>query len=252
MSVHLRDGTEVGRPQLDRLVRYDERSRRHAVAPRRSGLALRSMTHRGGRVLDQGDVGACVWFSMGGTFLSAPHSVVRPGAVTTRLLLDGYCATQRRDPFPGTDGPAVCGTRAEAPHGGGTSVLDGLLEARDRGLIRGFEWAFGLEQAVYGIRRGPALLGTWWRGDMSRPTSDGRIRWSGAYEGGHAWWLRAVDLRGVRSWLDGQARMRQSWGIGWGEDGEATVSLRDLGAALEAEGECAFAVGRVRDPAVLR
>lgn len=251
--VTMRDGTEVEDVRLGRLPLFDPRSRDYPVMAAVKVKEPRSYTwSQQPPVVDQGPIGACVAFGTGNEALGRPGPLAWPTRLTREFLLDAYCAAQRIDPWPGTD--EVCRTYGgnESPFYGGTAGLAGLKVFRDLGFFAEFRWAFGVEEAVIGVgRNGPAMCGTWWRADMGRPDSAGRVAYSGEYQGGHWYVICGVDVSGVDSWLDGQVRLRNSWGPGWGDDGEATLSVRDWGRALEEQGECAFAQRRTWKPAGL-
>ena len=243
--VVMKDGTETADVKLGRLVQFDVRSRGWPVSAVLPSRTPRSYTWRMGPALDQGDTSSCVAFMLGGQAVGRPAPLDRPERLTRAWLLGAYCRAQAIDPWPGQD--QSCGM--PGPWYGGTSVLAGLKVFREAGFFREFRWAFSLDDAVLGVgRNGPALLGTWWREGMSRPDGDGRIRWAGAYQGGHAYLVSAVNLRGVSSWLDGEVEVTNSWGPRWGRDGRVRMTVRDLGRALDEQGECAFVQRRTWRP----
>ena len=244
----LKDGTTPGDIRLGRLVQFDPRSRAWPVSAALPSRVPRSFTWRMRPALDQQSTSACVSFMLGGQAVGRPAPLDRPDRLTRTWLLAAYCRMQNIDPWPGAD--RACG--GSGPWYGGTSMLAGLKVFREAGFFREFRWAFSLEDAVLGVgRNGPGLVGTWWRSGMSRPDAEGRIRWEGEWQGGHAYIVSAVNVSGVRSWLDGEVQVTNSWGAGWGRDGRATMGVREFGLALEAQGECAFAQRRTWRPAGL-
>lgn len=246
--VRLKDGTEPDDARLGRLVDFDVRSRSWPVSAVLPTRVPRSYTWRMGRALHQGDTSSCVSFMLGGQAVGRPAPLDRPERLSWSWLMARYCDMQAIDRWPGAD--RACG--GAGPWYGGTSVLAGLKVFRGAGFFREFRWAFGVEDAVLGVgRNGPGLVGTWWRSGMSWPDSAGRIWWGGDWQGGHAYVVSAVDVSGVRSWLDGEVEVTNSWGPGWGREGRAWLKIRDFGAALEAQGECAFAQRRTWRPAGL-
>lgn len=202
--------------------------------------------------LDQGNVGACVSYSMGNAALARPAPLKEPHRLDHRFLLDVYCSAQRNDPWAGTDAPTFCQHLAQSPYSGGTSVLAGIKQYQQRGFFEEYRWAFSLDEAIVGIgRNGPAIVGTYWYSGMF-DASSGRVRVSGTPSGGHAYLICGVDVSGHSNWLDGDVRIRNSWGTGWGERGEASMSIRDLGRLLDEDGECAFFQKRSTSPAAFR
>lgn len=253
--VRMKDGTEVEDPRLGRLQEFDERSRNYPIMAAVSAPKPRSYTWRyDGSPVDQGNVGACVSYSiLGSASLARPAAL--PFDLSSKLnrayMLSGYCDMQRIDPWAGVDEVCDAFGGIESPTYGGTSVLAGLKVAVERGHFKEYRWAFGIEQGAIGVgRNGPAILGTWWRGDMSRPDSSGLIRYSGSYEGGHAYLWAKVDISGVKNWLDGEAMILNSWGP-WGLNGWARIPLRDVAQSLDEQGECAFALKRKVRPRAL-
>lgn len=253
----MKDGTEADDPRLGRLREFDERSRNFPIRAVLEEPQFRSYTWRQqAPPLNQGDVGACVAYSLGNEALSYPGEVALAPEFAARLtdafLLRAYCEAQRIDPWSGTDTRTVCGTLAESPAYGGTSELAGLKVFQRMGFYKEYRWAFSLEDAVLGLGfNGPALVGSWWWSDMFRPNAEGFVKPTGSRAGGHMYMLSAVDVSGSASWLDGKVRVRNSWGPGWGDGGEADLAIRDLGKLLDEEGECAFVLHRTWKPHAL-
>lgn len=203
--------------------------------------------------LDQGPVGACVAYSIGNAALARPAPLKEPQRLDRQFLLNVYCSAQRSDPWSGTDAPTICEHLAQSPYYGGTSVLAGIKQYQQRGFFKEYRWAFSLDEAIVGIgRNGPAIVGTYWYSGLSNPSPDGRISVSGSRVGGHAYLICGVDITGHDNWLDGDVRVRNSWGTGWGDNGEATMSIRDLGRLLDEDGECVFFQERSTRPAAFR
>lgn len=265
--IELRDGSETLDRRLDRLVLFDERSRafpvRALLAPAQQ--RPRSYTWRIAvdYLIDQGTEGACVGFSCVNELLARP-SEVRPGvgsgqhAAAEELALAAYHAAQHADPWAGCHLGRACPVDPAGPAMDGTAVLSGLQAIRARGYIDSFYWSFGLEDLVLALgRRGPAILGLWWYDTNYTPDARGFIGPRGRKVGGHAILARAVKIvwRAGMTWeahgfdavdLDrSYVTLRNSWGR-WGFHGrgDCFVTLRDLGAWLDDEGEAAFALGR--------
>ena len=250
----LRNGEMTEDVRLGRLVQFDARSRSYPIRAALPSMEPRSYTWSTKvPALDQGSVGACVSYSMGNAALARPAPLKEPERLDHQFLLNVYCSAQRNDPWSGTDAPTYCQHLAQSPYYGGTSVLAGIKEYQQRGFFEEYRWSFSIEEAIVGIgRNGPAIVGTNWYSGLSNPSSDGRISVSGSLSGGHAYLICGVDVSGHASWLDGDVRVRNSWGTGWGDNGEATMSIRDLARLLSEDGECAFFLKRSTKPAVFR
>jgi hypothetical protein len=229
VSVQLRDGSTVEDPRLDWLPYKDDRSRKYPIRELLGTAGPRSYTWGVpggvGQVLDQGREGACVGFAWAAERAARP--VPRPTTNADALAI--YRAAQVIDEWPG-----------EAYSG--TSVLAGAKVARERGWLREYRWAFGLDDALAAIsRHGPAVLGIPWYDSMYRPTvNNGRatITVSGSVVGGHAILARGVSVKRR------QVMLRNSWSALWGLSGDAWISWDDLGRLLADGGECAVPVVR--------
>ena len=204
--------------------------------------------------LDQGNVGACVSYSIGNASLARPAPLKEPHRLNHEFLLNVYCSAQRNDPWEGTDSPTFCEHLAQSPYYGGTSVLAGVKQYQQRGFFEEYRWAFSLDEAIVGIgRNGPAIVGTNWYSDMFTPRGPAaHISVGGSLSGGHAYLISGVNVSGHANWLDGDVKIRNSWGTGWGINGEAKMSIRDLGRLLDEDGECVFFQERSTEPAAFR
>ena len=134
----------------------------------------------------------------------------------------------------------------------GTSVLAGMKAATEAGYYSEYRWAFGIEDLVRAVGyHGPAVLGLNWYEGMFEPQS-GVISATGSIAGGHCILMRGVTLRFTGSTRDfasidmdrSSALLRNSWGRGWGDNGDCRVTLRDLDRLLHEGGEAAVPVTR--------
>lgn len=209
-------------PRLDRRVQFDERSRafpiRALVSP-----TPRSYTWSCEPVLDQGREGACVGFAWAHEVAARP--VVE--AATNDLARAIYREAQTLDEWPG-EGYS------------GTSVLAGAKVAMRRGYLTEYRWAFGLDDLVLAVGRGPAILGINWHEGMFETDAEGYVRATGGVAGGHAILCRGVSLRNRRFLL------HNSWGSSWGKNGTAWLSFDDARTLLAAQGEACVPVKRTR------
>lgn len=261
----MKDGTETGDSRLGRLREFDARNWSYPVMAKveEERPEPRSYTWRQlVPVLDQGSVGACVAYSIANEGLSYPGEIALADEFARRMtdayLLRAYCKAQKRDPWPGTDHPRVCGELAEDTQYGGTSVLAGLKVFRDLGFFGEFRWARDPWEAIIALgRNGPAIFGGWWYEGMYEPDEDGFVYPTGEAVGGHAYMYSAVDVTGVPDWKDGVLDLRNNWGPQWGgrgpcDPGEAKLRIRDFISLFEDDGECAFVQDRTWKPESLR
>ena len=229
---------------VDRLVEFDERSRNYRAVAGLENKPLRSYTWSCDVYNDQGYEGACVGF-MWSHELSARPVVYRVGA---DFALAVYYRARQIDPWPGEDYS-------------GTSILAGIkavmekLNERGQPLYGEYRWAFGLEDVVRTIGyRGPVGLGINWYYSMYEPDESGFIKPGGPLAGGHAILANGVKLVKLdpdipRTFdnidLDKSfVRLHNSWGTGYGEGGDAFITLRDLGTLLDEDGEACVPIVR--------
>jgi len=211
---------------FDRRPEFDDRSRAfpvQAVLPRGAATPPRSQEWACETWLDQLAEGACVGFAWAHELAAAPHAV----SVSDGYARDVYHAAQQIDEW------------APSPHSG-TSVLAGAKIVKQRGWINEYRWAFGLADLILAVGyKGPAVLGVTWFDSMFSPDSDGFVRpQTGQEIGGHAILARAVDVERKRFVL------HNSWGKGWGRDGEAFLSFDDAAFLLNRQGEACVPIGR--------
>ncbi len=213
-------------PRLDRVVEFDERSRKFPVTAVIEATKPRSFTWRPGPVvLDQGREGACVGFSIAQDLAARP--VVVPG-VTAQNAQRIYHRAQQIDEWPG-----------EAYEG--TSVLAGMKAAVEAGYFSGYRWAFGEQQLALAVGyKGPAVIGVPWYSGMFNTDMAGVLHVKGDLVGGHAILVYGIDLK------RGFYKLRNSWGADWGIDGNCLLSRVDMAKLLGAQGEAVIPVGRTK------
>ena len=235
--MRLKDGSTVLDPRLDRIAEFDERSRRYGIrkALRADQKRRRSYTWRCLLTLDQGAEGACVGAGIAHELIARPSAV--PGITMDWARRAVYWEAQRRDPWAGGAYPGA------DPFYEGTSVLAGVQVARAYGYFDEYRWGFGLDDLILGVgHNGPAVLGVCWYRDMGQPDSEGYIWPRGAVQGGHCILCRAVSVK-RRDFT-----LHNSWGRGWGDNGDCRVTWDAMDTLLRADGEACFFVGRHRRP----
>jgi len=211
---------------LDRLPSFDERSRGFPIRTLISASQPRSYTWFCGTTLDQGREGACVGY--GWAHERAARPVIR--SVTEADAFSLYNRAQELDEWAGEDYD-------------GTSVIAGAKAAEERGWLKEYRWAFGLQDLLMAISyHGPVVLGVnWWEG-MRDPDIKGFIHVTGDVIGGHCLLARGVNVP-ARTVL-----LHQSWGPDWGKTkwgpGTCLISWDDMAALLLDQGEACVPVVR--------
>lgn len=211
-------------PRLDRLVQFDERSRAFPIRALLPDKAKpRSYTWGCGIWLDQGNEGACVGFSISHEAAAKPVVVLGITDDTARTL---YHRARELDDYPGEDYE-------------GTSVLGGIKAAQEVGWYPSYSWAFGLDDLILGVgHHGPSVLGLDWREGQMDTDANGFIHATGDVVGGHAILCRGVNVKGRYFTL------RNSWGSGWGVNGDCRISFDDMDSLLHSQGEACLPVRR--------
>lgn len=235
MSVqkYLRTGEAMQDHRLDRLVDFDARSRRYGIrqlaAP--DDRPLISKAWDLGICLDQGTEGACVGFAMAHELAAEPVRV--PGMTATFARESIYWPAQRLDGWPGGSYPGA------RPVYEGTSVLAGAKAVKKLGLIRGYRWAFGLQDVLLGLSyHGPCVLGLAWYEGMLKTSESGFIVSTGSIVGGHC--ILALEINVD----DETVTLPNSWGPEWGVKGRCRIRWDDLEKLLKEDGEACFFEGR--------
>jgi hypothetical protein len=229
--MYLRDRSKTADPRLDRLVQFDEKSRKFPIRTLVRKQKPRSQTWRLNIRLDQGKEGACVGFGITHEIAARPAEVFGLSNEYARKGI--YWEAQKIDGMPGGSYPGA------DPFYEGTSVLAGLKVAQKLGWADGYRWAFGLDDLILGVgHNGPAVLGLQWYEGMMNPDKAGVIHPTGKVVGGHCILCRGVYIAEKRF------RLSNSWGRTWGQDGECFISFADMDRLLHEDGEAAFFVGR--------
>ena len=203
-------------PRLNWRPRHDPRSRQYAIRDKIDKVTSTARQWKAGIVLDQGSEGACVGFGWSGELACEPERYV----VSDESAFELYREAKEVDPWPGTDYE-------------GTSVLAGAKVLKRRGQLLEYRWAFGIEDVRDAIlTHGPVVLGIpWYSGMYDAP--NGRVTVSGSVVGGHC--ILATGYR------PGYFMLRNSWGEGWGNGGDAEITEQDLAFLLDQNGEACIA-----------
>lgn len=244
----MRDGTQVEDRRLGRLIEFDERSRDYPVAAvlERRGLdtsdsaRIRSYRWRVQDWYDQRSEGACVLFAEGHAAAARPRE---QRGFTFDQLIGYYHRAQDIDEWASTHQGGE----------GGTSVLAGAKVMTAEGHYVGYDWVLGRDE---GLRIAlvtlaylrPLVMGTWWKSSMWDTDGDGKLDVTGHNVGGHAWLtygLVARDARGKPAHRIGDLDLdrsrvwdRNSWGRGWGRDGDFWLTVREWNDLRLDQGDC--------------
>lgn len=232
-SIKLRGEATTFDRRLDRIPKFDERSRSFPIRNARevAGKKPRGYTWSCKVWNDQGAEGACVGFGVGHELCARPAAVKNINAKFSREQL--YWEAQKIDEWQGGAYPGA------SPFYEGTSVLAGVKVAHRLGYMESYRWAFGMEDLILGVGyAGPAVIGVNWYSGMFDTDASGFIHVTGRIEGGHCTLVHSVSVK------DKFFRIHNSWGRSWGVDGEAKISFADMERLLDEDGEACFFVGR--------
>jgi hypothetical protein len=228
-------------PILDRLVRFDERSKAYPIRELIGDRKPRAYTWRT-VTTDQGAQGACVGHGITqeaaarpkprfGDPVKRPPNVVELNTVARSI----YFAAQKIDPWPGGEYPGA------SPQYAGSSVLAGVQVGQQRGWWDSYRWALGpgAEAAANDVilalgYAGPVILGTVWRSGMWRADSEGYLRATGQAEGGHCYLLTSYSKKRDAVWT----------GNSWGGAGQGWITRADLTSLLADDGEAVVPLQR--------
>lgn len=218
---------------LGRRVEFDERSRAYPVRTLIPSDILRGRSFYCPVWLDQGPSSACVGFSWAHELAAYPYRI----DVNHFTGLSLYDEARERDEWPGTNYD-------------GTSVLGGAKAVQERGYISEYRWAFGVDDVLRAISHiGPLIFGTTWFNSMFDPRPSGllEVDFGSGMAGGHAYLCRGLLLKPRLAGEPGLGpilRFRNSWGKGWGRDGDFFLKVEDAERLLHAQGEACCPLGR--------
>lgn len=214
-----------GSRTFDRVVRFDERSRNYPIrALLKADIKPRSYTWACPVWLDQGSDGACTGFAVSHEAAARPVMVK---GITYKVAMEVYRRAQQLDEYPGENYE-------------GSSVLGAIKAGTERKWYLEYRWAFGEEDLMLAVgHHGPAVIGINWYESMFNPDTKGVIIVGGQVVGGHAILCNGFNVK------TGLYRLHNSWGKGWGVNGEAFISRASMARLLKEEGEACIPVTRM-------
>lgn len=209
---------------LGRRVEFDERSRQFPIRTLIRGAPQpRSYTWKCPVTLDQGFEGACVGHAFAHEAAARP---VKVRDISEAIATEVYSRARQLDQWEGENYD-------------GTSILAGAKACVERGWYREYRWAFNFEDVLLTLGyRGPVVLGLNWYEGMAEVDERGFLQVAGRVLGGHAILANGVNLS-LKA-----VRLHNSWGPGWGHNGEAFISFDDLRRLLSEDGEACIPIGR--------
>lgn len=226
----LKDGSTTKDKRLDRIIRYDERSKQYPIRTLVAAQTPRSYTWSLKTRLDQGQEGACVGFSWSQELAASPVVV---SGITNESARQVYFSAQRLDDYPGGAYPDA------TPFYEGTDVLAGAKAVEALGKLTEYRWAFNLNDVILAVgHQGPGVFGTNWYSGSMDTDSKGFIHATGEIVGGHAICVRGVNVSKKYFTL------ANSWGTSWGKGGDCYISFDDFEKLLLDSGEFCIPVGR--------
>lgn len=188
--------------------------------------------------LDQGQTNECVPHGWTHNLIASPRpdskATFDQGETYAHLI---YPKIQAIDPWAGT------------PHDG-TSVLSAAQYLHGLGQFESYKWCTSVEDirdAV--ITTGPVPIGIPWLESMFDPKPSGLLTVDGNEAGGHCTLVRgyhpAMRIPGEDYSKRFEVfRVRNSWGRGWGKDGDYLIRVEDLRDLLKTWGEACVAINQ--------
>lgn len=234
IDIHIYEPTD---PRLGRHVHHDSRNRQYAYE---AGPAATDLSFMGLMpaiswtsnlsISDQGNVGACVGFSVldilgysqyWSALTDAERAYLAQNLSQAGLLF--YHTATVLDSIPGQYTPNDTGSDGGSGAKGGVKL----------GYFSGYRTAFGPAALDAALAVGPVMVGTRWDNSMMNPDSGGVIvpdKASGV-AGGHEY---VID--GYVPQIDAY-RMRNHWTLGWGSGGFAFIPRQPFYGLLADQGD---------------
>jgi C1A family cysteine protease len=210
---------------LDWKPNHDERSREYPMRTLLSQVPIETKMWQQGTILDQGQEGACVGFGWTAELLAEPMPYQAREDSGNNYARNLYLEAKVLDEWPGENYE-------------GTSVLAGAKALKNRNLIGGYRWCFGIDELRDTIiSQGPVVIGVPWYEGMYE-AEGGVVTITGKKVGGHCLTVTGYDAD------KNMFRWQNSWGRGYGLDGSALIGYNDLAGLLSEQGEACIPMDR--------
>jgi len=212
-------------PRLGRVVEHDERSRDYPFTlSQPSNTTTDWPSHA--PVLDQGRIGSCTGNAMAQCLdcdFFAGHGLGGKYLTETDALTL-YSIASTLDHMPGE----------YPPSDRGSSGIAVAKAAEKLGYITSYTHTFDWPHFQAAIETQPVIVGTLWTQQMMTPV--GGLVTVGPLDdttvmGGHEYLCRGINYQ------TGLITFRNSWGTGWGEAGEFTMTFADFEMLLANRGD---------------
>jgi hypothetical protein len=178
-------------------------------------------------VLDQGQTPHCVGFGCAGFIACAEAGAAADPTVTNATGDAIYAAAKVIDGEPDAQD--------------GSSVHTGAQVLKNMRVIDAYAFGTMAQAKAWIEQHGPVVIGTRWDYGMEQPDASGYVHPDGNSAGGHCTLLHGqVSPQPGATALDN--RGRNSWGRGWGLDGDYLITDGDLANISAADGEFMMAV----------
>jgi hypothetical protein len=236
---------EIVRRPLDILVRQDE----HHIAGKRLGRHLEhdpmskafSVDMTGHLdtatfhstswevqcdAFDQGEIGSCTGNAMGALLMTGPFAEttrkIAERDITEAECIELYKLATTLDRIPGEF----------PPEDTGSSGLAVAKAAKKMGLISAYHHAFTMRAALKALQSGPVITGFGWYDSFDEPDADGfvYVKPGSVVRGGHEVMVHKLIIEHLRNGdIDEEIsyiELRNSWGLGFGINGDFKMSLK--------------------------
>lgn len=217
--------------RLGRHINHDIRSWAYRIFGEPAAAAVTKDWTRHIDILDQGSLGSCTGNASVGALGCSPHyeelqPMIGGGTLTLNEgeAVNLYSQATVLDPYSGQYPPDDTGSD-------GLSVAKAVQNAL---LINGYQHAMSVADMVTAMQTAPVIIGINWFTSFDTPdkkTGEITIAKGATVRGGHELCIRKVDVdaetfTGV-----------QSWGPGWGNEGEFVMSFATMAQLFAKQGD---------------
>jgi hypothetical protein len=210
--------------RLGRHVEHDARSRAYGIVRAPSQLVSKRHRRYGGP-FNQGELGSCTGNAAAGAINTVGVHVTGRKLLREVEAVDLYSLATTLDEFSGS----------YPPDDTGSSGLAAAKAAKQRGFIKEYRHAFGIEQALEALMLGPVITGVDWYEGFDHPGERGLVEIAGQMRGGHEFEVIGLELRTPLD--ESVVECVNSWGTAWGERGRFRMTVSTWRRLLEADGD---------------